>query len=170
MDLTELIAASKAGDAEAFTELVRRYQAMVFGSAYAALGDFHLAEDAAQQAFVTAYRGLDRLEQPERFAGWLRGIVRFECAHLRRRRRVLQVPIEAAAQLVSSTPGPVQPAEEREAVERLLAAINALPPAEREATVLFYLQERSQREVAAFLGVPVSTVNNRLRTARKRLK
>ncbi len=170
MDLDALIAAAKTGDADAFTELVRRYQAMAFGSAYAALGDVHLAEDAAQQAFLTAYLRLHTLEHPERFGGWLRGIVRFECSHLRRRRRVAQVPLDQAMELAATTPEPAQLAEDREALADLLAAINALPPAEREAAVLFYLQERSQREVAAFLNLPVSTVNNRLRTARNRLK
>jgi RNA polymerase sigma factor (sigma-70 family) len=170
MELAKIVAEAKGGDAEAFTGLVRRYQLMVFGCAYADLGDVHLAEDAAQQAFITAYRSLGRLEQPERFGGWLRGIVRFECSHLRRGRRPAQVPIEAAAGLATSMPEPAQVVEEREALDRVLAAVNALPAAEREATVLFYIREHSQREVAAFLNVSVSTVNNRLRAARRRLK
>lgn len=170
MEIVEIVAAAKEGDAQAFTELVRRYQTMVFGCAYAELGDFHLAEDAAQQAFVTAFRSLAKLEQPERFGGWLRGIVRFECSHLRRARRGVQVPIEVATGLPAPTPGPAQVVEEADALDRILTAVNALPPAEREATILFYIREHSQREVAAFLNVPVSTVNNRLRAARRRLK
>src|SRR5262249_26599531 len=153
-----------------FTELVRRYQGMVFGSAFALLGDFQLAEDASQQAFLTSHRRLASLERPERFGGWLRGIVRFECAHLRRRRQLPQVPIDLAAEVAAAEPGPHQLAEERETLALVRFAIDTLPEAEREVAVLFYLQEYSQREIAAFLEVSVDTVNNRLRAARKRLK
>lgn len=170
MDVSELVERSRTGEVAAFTELVRRYQGMAFGYAYATLGDFGLAEDAVQQAFVIAYGGLGRLEDPERFGGWLRGIVRFECGHLRRRRGLAQVPIETAAGVAAAGPGPEEVAEAREGLDRVLGAIAALPPLEREATVLFYLQEQSQREVAAFLNVPVTTVNNRLRSARNRLR
>ena len=60
--------------------------------------------------------------------------------------------------------------EEKERAAAVLAAIGALPQSQREVVTLFYLQERSQREVAAFLGVPVTAVNNRLHAARITLK
>ena len=87
---------------------------MAVGYAYAILGDFQLAEDAAQQAFVTAYCRLKQLERPERFDGWPRGIVRFECLPFRRRRRLAHVPLESAAAIVSSSPGPAQTREAQE--------------------------------------------------------
>jgi RNA polymerase sigma factor (sigma-70 family) len=169
MDVATLVTRARAGDVNAFTELVRRYQAMAFGSAYAQLGDFHLAEDAAQQAFITAWRNLAKLRRDERFGGWLRGIVRFECAHLRRSRQ-LTLSLDAALEVPAATPGPAQTVEERDGYARVLATIDALPAPEREAAVLYYLHDQSQREVAAFLDVPVTTVNNRLRLARQRLK
>jgi len=168
MDVSELVGKARTGDVDAFTELVRRYQAMAFGYAYARLGDFHLAEDTAQQAFIAAWRGLDSLKEPERFGGWLRTIVRFESAHTIRSARVTYTQLDDLDGV--SGHGPDVVAENREGLDRVLAAINALPQAEREVTILYYLQDRSQREVAAFLGVPVSTVNNRLRNARKHLK
>src|SRR5690606_25109910 len=70
----------------------------------------------------------------------------------------------------SPSPEPDLVAESREGFDRVLAAISNLPQAEREVAILYYLQDRSQREVAAFHGVPVSTVNNRLRTARQHLR
>ncbi|MGH2531181.1 MAG: sigma-70 family RNA polymerase sigma factor [Thermomicrobiales bacterium] len=170
MDVSALVVKARAGDVDAFTELVRVYQAMAFGYAYSSLGDFHLAEDAVQQAFITAYRNLRRLRQPERFPAWLRGIVRFECSHLRRKHRVSTVSLDLAGNVASSIAGPAQLAEEREAFKRVLTAIKALPDGEREATILFYVHEYAQRDVAAFLNLPVTTVNNRLRAARKRLK
>lgn len=81
VDVPELVGRAGTGDVDAFTELVRRYQAMVFGYAHARLADTHLAEDTAQQAFIAAWRGLDGLKEPHRFGDWLSGIVRFECSH-----------------------------------------------------------------------------------------
>jgi RNA polymerase sigma factor (sigma-70 family) len=170
MNVEQLVTEAQAGSVDAFTELVRRYQAMAFGYAYASLGDFHAAEDATQGAFLTAWRNISNLHHRERFGGWLRTIVRFECAHTLRRRHVAQVPIDVAGDIPSVSPGPAELLEQREAHDRILAAINALPQPERDVTVLFYIEDHSQRDVAAFLNLPVTTVNNRLRSARKRLK
>ncbi len=170
MDVVRLVDRAQTSDVDAFTELVRRYQAMAFGYAYSNLRDFHLAEDAVQQAFVVAHNNLHTIEHPERFGAWLRAIVRFECLHLLRSRRVVPVPIDTLSELATRAPGPAEIAEEREGVDRILVAIDRLPPAEREATILYYIHDHSQRDVAEFLNLPVTTVNNRLRSARKRLK
>ena len=87
MDVAMLAERAQAGDPDAFAELVRRYAAMVNGYALATTGDPDLADDATQQAFITAWRNLGSLRHPERFGGWLRGIARFECLHLLRQRR-----------------------------------------------------------------------------------
>src|SRR5665811_1204400 len=122
MDVVRLVIRAKAGDVDAFTDLVKRYQAMALGYAYTNLGDFHLAEDAVQQAFIAAYKSLSRLEQPERFGAWLRGIVRFECLRILRSRKSGNVSIGAATELSSSVPGPAELVEERAGFERVLAA------------------------------------------------
>jgi len=170
MEVAELVERARKGDADAYTCLVRRYQGMAFGYAYATLGDFHQSEDAAQQAFVTAWRRLAHLEHPERFGGWLRGIVRFECLHLLRSRRSAETSLDTARGIAAPTPGPEELAMERDGFERVLTAIAALPRVERDVTVLYYVHDHLQRDVAACLGIPVTTVNNRLRSARKRLK
>ncbi len=170
MDVSTLVDNATAGDIDAFTTLVQRHQAMAFGYAYATTRDFDLAEEAAQQAFITAWTNLSTLKDPARFGGWLRGIVRFECLHLLRSRKTPHLPIDAIIDLTSPDPGPAESAEDRESFDRILAAINALPDAERIATILFYIHDHSQREVAGFLNLPVTTVNNRLRNARKRLR
>ena len=169
MDHDQLVRDARAGDADAFTELVRRYQAMAFGYAWSRIGDFHLAEDLAQQAFIAAWRSLPALNDPARFGGWLRRIVQFECAHFLRDRPAATFPLDDARQAIAND-DPTHDAERREGFDRALAAINHLPQAEREVTILFYLHDRSQRQVAAFLDLPVTTVNNRLRNARKRLR
>lgn len=169
VDTGTLATRARQGDIEAFTRLVKDYQAMAFGYAYSRLGDFSLAEDAAQQAFITAWRSLDKLQQPERFGGWLKSIVYFECSHIRRARSLGDLPLEEAGHIAeaASTQGMM---EDTEGFARVFDAIRSLPLPEREATILYYLHDHSQREVATFLDVPVSTVNNRLRSARKVLK
>lgn len=173
MDVPELVASAIEGDVDAFTALVQRYQVMAFGYAYATLGDFDLAEDAAQQAFIVAYRNLSNLRQPERFGGWLRGIVRYECLHLLRRQhrqRWSHLSIDDALGIPTSMPGPEEIAEQQESFDLALAAINGLPESERVVAILYYIRDHSQRDVAQFLNLPVSVVNNRLRSARKHLR
>ncbi|MDP9374554.1 MAG: sigma-70 family RNA polymerase sigma factor [Chloroflexota bacterium] len=170
MELTTLIARVRAGDPAAFTALVQRHQELAFGYAFVILRDFHLAQDATQQAFIEVYRSLAGLEDPEKFPNWLRGIVRHQCGRILRKRRVPIVPLEAAAEIAARAPGPEQCAEDRDLLDAALRAVDELPPHEREVTVLYYLKERSQREIATFLALPVTTVNNRLHAARRRLR
>ena len=97
----------------AFGETVRRFQDMAYGCAYAILGDFHLAEDAAQEAFVAAYRQLADLREPKAFAGWLRRIVLTQCNRIRRRKHVPTTGLEAAGAVASGEPAPAETAEKR---------------------------------------------------------
>ena len=93
-DFESLIARATALDAniternEAFGQLVKHFQDMAYGCAYALLGDVQLAEDAAQEAFITAYRELNQLQEPKAFGGWFRQIVRTQCVHLTRGNRL----------------------------------------------------------------------------------
>ena len=96
-ELATLVERSRSGDLTAFETLVRRFQDMACGYAYSILGDFHLAEDAAQEAFVDAYGKLYQLREPKAFAGWFRRIVFKHCDRVTRRKQVPTVP------LVSST-------------------------------------------------------------------
>jgi RNA polymerase sigma factor (sigma-70 family) len=155
---------------EAFDELVRLFQDMAFACAYAALGDFHLAEDAAQGAFVTAWRRLDQLREPEAFPGWLRRVVLTECNRLRRGRPRLAAPLEDGSALAARGASQQQSVESRELRELLLAAVGRLPRAERTVVALFYFDGRTHEEIARLLEVPRTTVAKRLHTARRRLK
>lgn len=169
MDTGILAKRAQQGDIDAFTQLVRNYQTMAFGYAVSRVGDFDVAEDAAQQAFITAYRSLDKLREPERFGGWLRSIVYYECMHILRGNSRTEMPLDNAYQVAEETT-PHDRVEGNEEFGRVFDAIRALPLAEREATILYYLHDHSQRDVAAFLDIPVTTVNNRLRTSRKMLR
>jgi RNA polymerase sigma factor (sigma-70 family) len=137
-----LVLKVRAGDKDAFTQLVLRYQTMAYGYALATTGDVHLAEDATQQAFLTSYLNLAALRDPERFGGWLRGIVRFECLRLLRdRRRHTLDTLENTAETVPIEPSgePEAQAEARESFDRALAMLARLPERQRIAATLYYL-------------------------------
>ncbi|HEX8161153.1 MAG TPA: sigma-70 family RNA polymerase sigma factor [Pyrinomonadaceae bacterium] len=155
----------------AFGELVRAFQDMAFACAYGALcGDFHLAEDAAQNAFVTAWRKLPQLREPEAFPGWLRRVVLTECNRLTRGARLRTVPLEEGAGMSSPGESPETIAEARELGAAVRDALRRLPRGERIVVTLFYFDSRSHREIADFLQLPQTTVAKRLRAARARLK
>jgi RNA polymerase sigma factor (sigma-70 family) len=169
-DLGSLVSQAKNGDLAAFGELVERFQHMAYGYACALLGDFHLAQDAAQEAFLEAYRSLPKLHEPRAFPAWLRRIVFKRCDRLTRGKRLPTLPLAAAADKAADGPEPAKEVEAQEMREAVLAALRSLPENQRTVTVLYYIDGYSQQEVAGFLQVPVSTVNNRLHAARRKLK
>lgn len=169
-DLEFLLNRARDGDLEAFGAIVKGFQDMAVGYAYSILGDFHLAEDAAQEAFIEAYPKLSKVYGPAAFPSWLRKIIFKQCDRLTRRRRIETVPLEAAMDVPSDEVEPVAALEAQEMKERVLAAIQALPEHERVATTLFYINGCSQNEIAKFLEVPQTTINSRLQSARRRLK
>jgi len=154
----------------AFGELVRRFQDMAYGYAYSIMGDFHLAEDAAQEAFLTAYLHLGELRQPAAFSGWLRRIVQTACSRLTRNSSPATVSLEAAGEIPAGDPSPAEMVEAIETRNEVLAAVRSLPTPERMVTTLFYINGYSHKEIADFLEVPVTTVNSRLAASRKRLR
>ncbi len=158
------------GDVARFTALVMRHQEMAFGYALAILRDSHLAQDATQEAFIAAYFGLATLAAPEKFPQWLRGIVRHQCWRILRRQRLATVALDEARAVPSIGRSVEEETESREGLRTILAALDTLPEALRLPTILFYVGEHSQREIAAFLDLPVTKVNNRIHAARQLLK
>ena len=167
--LTPLVIAAQAGDLDAFNKIVVRFQDMAYATAYAVLGDFHLAQDAAQEAFIDAYLSLSKLREPAAFPGWFRKVVFKHSDRLIRRKRVSTTPIESAHNMAAMGVDPATAAEVNHLRVVVRDAITALPEDQRLVTTLFYMTGYSQKEIAVFLEVPVSTVKKRLFTARKRL-
>jgi RNA polymerase sigma factor (sigma-70 family) len=167
---TRVARAARSEKAQAFGEIVRCYQDLAFACAYAILGDFHLSEDAAQEAFLAAWRNLDQLRQPAAFPGWLKRIVVSQCSRLTRGKRVQTIPLVDVGEIVAPDFDPSVTVERREQRECVMGAIRALPEHERLATALFYVGDYSQNEIAAFLEVPVTTVKKRLYAAREKLR
>ncbi len=161
---------AQAGDKEAFDWIVRRFQDMAVAYAFSILGDYQLAQDAAQEAFVEVYRTLPSLRAPAGFAVWLRKIVFKHCDRLTRGRQIKTVPIEAAENLASPALPVEQAAEGRETSQKVQQAIQALPKGERLTIGLFYRGGYSHREIADFLGISSALVKSRLHQGRSRLK
>jgi RNA polymerase sigma factor (sigma-70 family) len=168
--ISRLVRRAQAGDELAFAELVRSHQDRAVAYATAILGDYQLAEDAAQEAFVGAYRDLRSLREPAAFARWLRTIVFKHCDRLTRGKRSPVSGLESALDVASPEPSPYEALETGEAHAALRKAIAALSHAEQQAVLLFYMGECSHTEIAAFLGVTSNAVKTRLYSARQRLR
>lgn len=168
-ELKALVVRAQEGNLEAFAALVRQFQDMAVGYAYSLLGDFHLAEDAAQEAFVGLYLDLHRLREPASFLGWFRRVVAMRCSRYTRRKRIPTVSLDDIGEIVAFHPDPAEVVERQELRDKLLASIQALPETQRTVMTLFYINEYRQKEISAFLNVPVSTVKNCLRSARGRV-
>ena len=158
------------GNPAAFDRIVEHFEDMAVGYAYSLLGDFQLAEDAAQEAFLEAYFCLANLQHPGAFPAWFRKIVFKQCDRITRRKQHLTIPLESTVEMPCREPSPLETVMQQETQESVLSAINALPQLERTVTSLAYINGYSLAEVGDFLDVPVSTVKNRLHTARKQLK
>jgi RNA polymerase sigma factor (sigma-70 family) len=167
---SELVRAAQAGDAYCFAEMVRAYQDLATAYAASILRDHQLAEDAAQEAFVDAYRELKSLREPAAFASWFRTIVFKHCDRIIRKRRLLTNPLDSAFDQRSARPSPHEQLESRDAAAGIWEAIGALPAVERTVVLLYYMGEHSQSLVAKFLGITPNTVKVRLYSARRRMR
>jgi RNA polymerase sigma-70 factor (ECF subfamily) len=172
LDERELVARAQRGDADAYEELVRAHQGIAFRTAYLLAGNAADAEEAAQDAFVKAYRALWRFRAGSPFKPWLLRIVANEARNRRRsagRRtalalRVAQVPSGEAA------PSPEATLLDAERREELIAALDRLGESDREAIACRYLLDLSEAETAAALGIRRGTVKSRLARALERLR
>ena len=163
-----MVTGAQQGDTRAFDALVRRFQNTAVAYARTLLPSSAAAEDAAQEAFVQAWRDLPRLAEPAAFGAWLRRIVFKFCDRTRRSAR-LTVPLDDMVPLpIDQSPAWV--VERADEAAQVRAAVDSLPCALREVTLLYYLTGHDIKEIAAFLELPSSTVKNRLHAARKRLR
>lgn len=170
MQLASVVAAAQQGDKEAFDQLVIRFQDMAYASAYAITGDLHLAQDAAQEAFLDAYQNLAHLREPAAFPGWFRRIVLGRSHRQLRAKTPSYVSLEELPDLDGGHSDPAQMLQQMEVAQNVQEAIAALSPNLRMAIALHYIQGYSQKEIAAYLETPVSTVKKRLFDARQQLK
>jgi RNA polymerase sigma-70 factor (ECF subfamily) len=163
----ELVEACQAGESSAFDVLVARWEDKIRGAAYRLLGSEEEARDAAQEAFLKAYRGLPAFKREARFSSWLYQIAINLCRdRLRRRKGRTLVSLDAIEEvgpvIAGRGPGAHDLVEELDLRRAVRRAIGALPAEQREVVILKEYQGLTFLEIAQALELPVSTVKTRL--------
>ncbi|MGL5082395.1 MAG: sigma-70 family RNA polymerase sigma factor [Microcoleaceae cyanobacterium] len=168
-------------DRIAFTELLRRYQSHVDKLLYHLAPDWQDRADLAQEIWIRVYRNIHRLQEPEKFRGWLSRIAtNLFYDELRKRKRVRpMVSLDAPRSLddgeidwdlPADCPGPDEDLSTREFYDQLREAIADLPEVFRTTIVLREIEGLAYEEIAAMTGVSLGTVKSRIARARQRLQ
>jgi RNA polymerase sigma-70 factor (ECF subfamily) len=163
-----LIVCSQAGQADALSELVRRWHQRLLDHARLLMRNESDAADALQEALVAIARFIRRLDDPALFGPWARRILAHKCADLIRQRRRSRRLIDAVG---SGPPSQREPEHiEDDELARIRMAIDLLPIDSRALIVMRYGREMSTEHMAAALCIPEGTVKSRLNHARNELK
>lgn len=159
---------ARRGDQEAFAQVIRHFDPGLRALAYRLLGDRDRMDDALQEAYVKAFRGLPRFRGDAKLGTWLYRIVYNACLdELERARRVVHLPLSEATEQPSGRPDPGDVVAGRGDLSRALAE---LAPEDRAAVLLVDADGFSYDEAAAVLEIPAGTVASRLNRARARLR
>ena len=165
-----LVVAAILGNLEAFEELVVRYRPAVVRLARTIVGVDH-AEDVAQDSLLLAFKALPTIEDPRKFAAWLSAITRHralrfsksETAHMSKRVALDEVLLEKIEALA-------KPLRDRERDEEMIKALESLPADYAMPLRLRFLDDMPLNRIAAFMGVPLSTVKWRIHQGKKLLR
>lgn len=174
----QLVARARAGDTDAFGQLVERHVATARRIALRMVGQEEVTRELLQESMLQAYLSLSRLREAERFKNWFFGIVLNLCrGYVRKQMRRRGITEELAGKVAfdlqsfyQQPPDPQEMAEVRELHRMVLSAVRDLPRRQREAILLFYYETLSIQEIAALLGVSVGSVKVRLHRARSQLR
>ena len=173
----ELIQRVLQGDQDAFSHLVAKYQKRVHALVWRKIGDFHIAQEVTQDAFLRAYQKLGTLKNYNQFPGWLYVIAANLCSDWFRKNQPPEQSLEVTdmsevnqvsySRYVAEKQAAEADETRREVVKKLL---QKLPESERTVMTLYYLGELTIKAISEFLGVSPNTVKSRLSRARNRLK
>ena len=153
-----------SGDRPAGEELARRWHPRLLRAARRMLGDSDAAQGVTQESWLAIARGINRLSDPARFAPWAFTILRRHCAdEIRRRQAKRRVVAEG------ELPDVVVPAQGEDSIA-IAQAFGSLPPDQRFAAHLFFVEGLTLAELAEVQGIPVGTAKSRLFHARRKLK
>jgi len=159
-DDQEAILACRRGEREAFDRLVERYQRDVYRLCYRFVNNHEDANDLAQEAFVKAYRALDRFRGDSAFSTWLYRIAVNTCLNFRAARKPRSEELPEA--LEDARPRADEGVLSDERSKRVRAAIQKLPEKQRATLILKTYHDLSHEEVAGVLGSTVGTVKANL--------
>jgi RNA polymerase sigma factor (sigma-70 family) len=165
------VLAARRGDPTAFARLVHSNTSAVCAITTAILGNPSAGEEVGQEVFVCAWQGLSKLEDPDRFGSWLRGIARNRAREaLRSKVSRREIAGEALTGVADPAPDPGERLDGERQEAALWAALEGLDDDHREVLVLYYREGRSVGQVARQLELPEPTVRKRLSRARERLR
>ena len=175
----ELVARAREGDAAAFGELVERHRTAVYRAALAVLGSSSDAEDAAQDAFIAAFRRLASFRGDSSFKTWLLAIAWRQAINQRRGvalwwRQTTARAVDTAngdgPDIAGTDPSPEQTAADRQLGQAIRDEIRALPAKLRDTLLLAQAGDCTYEEIAAIVGAPLGTVKWRVSEARRVIK
>ncbi|MBT3604453.1 MAG: sigma-70 family RNA polymerase sigma factor [Candidatus Latescibacteria bacterium] len=178
-DEQKLITRCQNGDIQAFRELVERYEDRIYALACSIVGDPEAAKDVAQEAFIRAYKALNRFEGKSSFYTWLYRIATNVClnAAQKEQRRIdsvsldgLQEKHDISAERFFATEAPENDIERIDLRQQIDKVLEHLSPDHRAVVVLKDIEDLSQEEIADTLGVSVGTIKSRLSRARAHLR
>jgi RNA polymerase sigma-70 factor, ECF subfamily len=165
------------GDADAFGELVRRWERRIFALAYGMLGREEDARDATQETFIAAFRNLRGFRGEAKVSSWLHRIAVNQCITRQRRAKVRseaaledEVEKNAGSFAAPTTYSPAGVVERSQVTQAVRRAVNSLPVELRQVIVMKEFEELTFKEIAEALDLPLSTVKSRLYTALKQLQ
>jgi RNA polymerase sigma-70 factor (ECF subfamily) len=172
-----IIERALTGDADAFGELVRRWERRIFALSYGMLGREEDARDATQETFIAAFRNLRGFRGEAKVSSWLHRIAVNQCITRQRRAKVRgETALDDDQEKDSgsfATPSAFSPSrvvEKREITQAVRRAVNGLPVELRQVIVMKEFEELTFKEIADTLELPLSTVKSRLYTALKQLQ
>lgn len=173
MEEGDLILRSKEGDLDAFNRLVEKYQRQVYNLALRMLSEVPAAEDATQEAFLSAFRGIGKFRGGS-FRAWLLRIAANACRDQlrawRRRPATSLDALELEPEADRDAQSPEDYALRRELGEKIASALAALPTDQRLAVILYDIEGLSYEEIAQVMNSSLGTVRSRLSRARARLR
>jgi len=165
------------GDADAFGELVRRWERRIFALTYGMLGREEDARDATQETFLAAFRNLRGFRGEAKVSSWLHRIAVNQCITRQRQARVRSEAAlddeeekNSARFAVPHIYAPSRVVESRQETVAVRRAVNSLPIELRQVVIMKEFEELTFREIAEVLDLPLSTVKSRLYTAMKQLQ
>ena len=169
----ELVSQSRAGNRDAFGQIVARYQTLICSLTYNTTGSLSQSQDVAQETFVTAWKQIRNLREPNRLRSWLCGIAR-NLSHNALRQNLQEPanasePLEVARAVASPDLPPSDQAISREEEAILWRALEGIPSVYGEPLILFYREHRSVEQVARTLELSPDAVKQRLARGRKML-
>jgi len=180
---TVLIRAVQAGDMAAFDELVLKHKDRLFNLIYWFLGDYHDANDCAQETFIKVFKSINKFRFESAFSTWLYRIAINTCKNRIKsysyRWKKKTVSIESSnvskngnpySEIVNGSPTPVIALEKKEKMMRIQKAINSLPDEQNQVVVLRDIQGLSYQDISDITGLNLGTVKSRLARGRLELK